>query len=167
MRTRGWRRSPTPSSACSRGACPRPPSPAWRVCHEGRSVRGVSTEQQEIRGSIGSQLEALRAWAALDAHEVVGEFTDDGYSGATLNRPGLDALRDGAEQGTVDAVLCLTPDRLARAYAYQVLVMDELQRHGVRVLFRDPPELPDDSELRLLTPLQRVIPEYDRAHIPQ
>jgi site-specific DNA recombinase len=127
----------------------------------------VSTEQQEIRGSIGSQLEALRAWAAQDAHQVVGEFTDDGYSGATLNRPGLDALRDSAEQGIVDAVLCLTPDRLARAYAYQVLVMDELQRHGVRVLFRDAPELADDSEVRLLTQVQGVIAEYERAKIAE
>jgi site-specific DNA recombinase len=127
----------------------------------------VSTEQQGIRGSIGSQLEALRAWAVQDAHAVVGEFTDDGYSGATLNRPGLDALRDGAEQGTLDAVLCLTPDRLARAYAYQVLVMDELQRHGVRVLFRDAPELVDDSEVRLLTQVQGVIAEYERAKIAE
>jgi len=127
----------------------------------------VSTEQQETRGSIASQLAVLRAWAAEGHHAVVGEFKDDGYSGATLNRPGLDALRDRAEQGALDAVLCLTPDRLARAYAYQVLVMDEFERFGVQLLFRDAPDLGDDPQVRLLTQMQGVIAEYERAKIAE
>ena len=59
----------------------------------------VSTEAQEARGTIGSQLEALRARVAAEGDELVAEFVDDGYSGARLDRPGLDALRDAAEQG--------------------------------------------------------------------
>ena len=60
-------------------------------------------------------------------------------SGARLDRPGLDQLRDAAEAGQLDAVWCLSPDRLARMYAYQVIVLDELSRHGVSVRFHDTP----------------------------
>ena len=89
----------------------------------------VSTDAQEARGTIGSQLEVLHSAVANDGHQVVGEFVDDGYSGARLDRPGLDALRDAAETGAIDAVWCLSPDRLARVYAYQVVILDELSRH--------------------------------------
>ena len=74
----------------------------------------VSTESQEARGTIGSQLEVLRKRVATEGHELVAEYRDDGWSGARLDRPGLDALRDGAEAGRLDAVWCLSPDRLAR-----------------------------------------------------
>ena len=127
----------------------------------------VSTDIQEARGSIGSQLEVLRVRAEGDQHEVVAEYLDDGYSGARLDRPALDRLRDGAEAGLFEAVLCLTPDRLARVYAYQVLILDELQRHGVRVLFTDAPTLDDDPQARLLTQVQGVIAEYERAKIAE
>jgi len=92
----------------------------------------VSTEAQQARGTIGSQLEALRARAAVEGDEVVAEFRDDGYSGARLDRPGLDGLRDAAEAGVFEVVWCLSPDRLARAYAWQVVVLDELGRLGWR-----------------------------------
>jgi len=123
----------------------------------------VSTEAQEARGTIGSQLEVLRTRAAEDGHDIVGEFLDDGYSGTRLDRPGLDALRDGAEASLFEAVLCLTPDRLARTYAYQFLVLEELGRHGVKVLFSDAPPLNDDPQARLLVQMQGVISEYERA----
>ena len=99
----------------------------------------VSTESQEARGTIGSQLEVLRKRVAAEGHELVAEYRDDGWSGARLDRPGLDALRDAAEAGRLDAVWCLSPDRLARIYAYQVIVLDELARHGVAVRFHDTP----------------------------
>ena len=99
----------------------------------------VSTENQETRGTIGSQLAVLRARVATEGDELVAEFCDDGYSGARLDLPGLDALRDAAEAGVIEAVWCLSPDRLARMYAYQVIVLDELNRHRVRVLFTDAP----------------------------
>lgn len=77
----------------------------------------VSTDAQEARGTIGSQLETVRARVASEGDKLVAEFIDDGYSGARLDRPGLDALRDAAEAGSIDAVWCLSPDRLARSYA--------------------------------------------------
>ena len=86
----------------------------------------VSTERQQERGTISSQLEALRAAASADGDEVIEEFIDDGYSGARLDRPALDRLRDAAEAGALDGVICLCADRLARVYAYQVLIIDEL-----------------------------------------
>ena len=122
----------------------------------------VSSQAQEARGTIGSQLEVLRTRVTAEGHELVTEFCDDGYSGARVDRPGLDALRDQAEAGAFDAVWCLSPDRLARTYAYQVLILDELEQFGVRVLFSDAPPLEDDPQARLLTQVQGVIAEYER-----
>ena len=127
----------------------------------------VSTESQEARGTIGSQLEVLRKRVATEGHELVAEYRDDGWSGARLDRPGLDALRDAAEAGRLDAVWCLSPDRLARMYAYQVIVLDELAHHGVTVLFHDTPPLADDPQAQLLTQVQGVIAEYERAKIAE
>ena len=127
----------------------------------------VSTERQAERGTIGSQLEQLRSHVAGAGHELVGEYVDDGHSGARLDRPGLDALRDAAEGGLFEQVWCLSPDRLARAYAYQVLVLDELARLGVTVRFTDAPDLPaDDPQAVLLTQVQGVIAELRRPRSP-
>ena len=122
----------------------------------------VSTDAQEARGTIGSQLDTLRARVAAEGDELVGEFIDDGYSGARLDRPGLDALRDAAEAGVIDVVWCLSPDRLARSYAYQILILEELARFDVAVRFADAPPL-DDPQGRLLVQIQGVIAEHERA----
>jgi site-specific DNA recombinase len=127
----------------------------------------VSTESQQQRGTIGSQLQVLRDRVREVADELVGEFCDDGHSGARLDRPGLDALRDAAEAGMIDIVWCLSPDRLARVYAYQVIVLDELARQGVTVRFTDAPPIDDDPQARLLTQVQGVIAEYERAKIAE
>jgi site-specific DNA recombinase len=126
----------------------------------------VSTERQAERGTIGSQVEALRAHMAAAGAEPAGEYCDDGCSGARLDRLGLDALRDAAEAGLFEVVYCLSADRLARSYAYQVLILDELARFGVRVAFTDAPGLDHhDPQARLLTQVQGVIAEYERAKI--
>src|SRR5712672_3212660 len=128
----------------------------------------VSSESQEARGTIGSQLEVLRLKMAELGQQVVHEYIDDGYSGARLDRPGLDALRDAAEAGLVERVWVLSPDRLARAYAYQVLVLDELDRFGVTVAFTDSPGLAaGDPQATLLTQVQGVIAEYEKAKIAE
>jgi site-specific DNA recombinase len=127
----------------------------------------VSSESQEQRGTIGSQVELLRERMAADGHEIVAEYLDDGYSGARLDRPGLDALRDAAEAGVIESVWCLTPDRLARSYAYQMLVLDELDRLGCDVHFTDAPAIDNDPQARLLTQMQGVIAEYERAKIAE
>jgi len=123
----------------------------------------VSTDSQQQRGTIGSQLAVLRARVAAEGDELVAEFCDDGHSGARLDRPGLDNLRDAAEAGLVERVWCLSPDRLARVYAYQVIVLDELARHRLQVAFAHAPAIDDDPQSKLLTQVQGVIAEYERA----
>jgi DNA invertase Pin-like site-specific DNA recombinase len=128
----------------------------------------VSTERQAERGTIGSQLQVLREHVTAGGDELAGEYVDDGQSGARLDRPGLDALRDAAEAGLFESVWCLSPDRLARAYAYQVLVLDELARFGVTVRFTDAPDLAaGDPQATLLTQVQGVIAEYEKAKIAE
>src|SRR6516225_10078470 len=127
----------------------------------------VSSESQEARGTIGSQLEVLRLKMTELEQHVVHEYIDDGYSGARLDRPGLDALRDAAEAGLFEQAWCLTPDRLARSYAYQILVTDELMRYGVQIRYVDAPPLKDDAEATLLVQVQGVIAEYERAKIAE
>jgi site-specific DNA recombinase len=128
----------------------------------------VSTQRQAQRGTIGSQLAVLREQVHTAGHQVAGEYIDDGYSGARLDRPGLDELRDAAEASLFDAVWCLSPDRLARLYAYQVLVLDELARFGVKLHFTDAPDLAaDDPQATLLTQVQGVIAEYEKAKIAE
>ena len=127
----------------------------------------VSTERQQERGTISSQLEALRAAAEVDGLDVIEEFIDDGYSGARLDRPALDRLRDAAEAGVFDAVICLAADRLARVYAYQVLIIDELARFDVSVRFLEGPAHGEDPQATLLVQMQGVIAEYERAKIAE
>jgi site-specific DNA recombinase len=80
----------------------------------------VSTERQQHQQTINSQLEALHTWVASNGHTLdeAHVFRDEGYSGARLDRPGLDALRDIVRDGAVELVAVLSPDRLARRYAY-------------------------------------------------
>jgi site-specific DNA recombinase len=125
----------------------------------------VSTERQQERGTISSQLDALRAAADADGHEVIEEFIDDGYSGSRLDRPALDRLRDAAEAGVLDTVICLAADRLARVYAYQVLIIEELARFDVSVRFLEGPAHGEDPQTTLLVQMQGVIAEYERAKI--
>lgn len=127
----------------------------------------VSTERQEERGTVASQLELLRSAAREEDHQVVEEFVDEGYSGARLDRPALDRLRDTAESGAIDVVLCLSADRLARSYAYQVLILEELERFEVKVSFLEGPGPTDDPQARLLVQVQGVIAEYERAKIAE
>lgn len=124
----------------------------------------VSSDAQAERKTIASQVEAIEGKLAAEGDDLVERFIDDGYSGARLDRPGLDALRDQAEAGCFERVWCLTPDRLARNFAYQMLVIDELGRLGVEVRFVDAPPIDNDTQARLLVQMQGVIAEYERAH---
>ena len=126
----------------------------------------VSSARQKEQETIVSQTEALRAHAGQLGLDVPEEwvFEDDGYSGASLVRPALDALRDLVAQVPVDVVLCHSPDRLARKYAYQALLMEELARAGTSVVFVKAPsgDTPEDA---LLVQFQGMIAEYERAQI--
>ena len=81
----------------------------------------VSSERQEKEHTIGSQLEALRAYAAKNKMEIVEEFTDEGYSGARLYRPALDRMRDLAERRGFEVPLTYCTDRLARKFVFDAV----------------------------------------------
>ena len=124
----------------------------------------VSTPRQGREQTIESQLTVLKSWADENAHELSPEnvYTDEGYSGSRLDRPGLDALRDGAEDGAFEVIGVLSPDRLARKYAYQVLLLEEFKRSGCEVVFVDHP-ISEDPNDQLLLQIQGAIAEYERA----
>ena len=128
----------------------------------------VSTERQEKEQTVDSQLDALRRAAGEGGYEVSPShvFVDERRSGAHLDRPGLDRLRDLASEGTFEAVLVASPDRLARHYAYQVLVMEELQRTGCGVVFLNH-AFGETPEERMLLQITGVFAEYERALIKE
>jgi site-specific DNA recombinase len=126
----------------------------------------VSTEQPAEAKTIHSQLAALRERVAQDGFVLTEELTfiDDGYSGATLIRPGLEQLRDVVALHGLDRLYVHSPDRLARKYAYQVLLLDEFQRAGVEVIFLNR-ALGQGPEDELLLQVQGMVAEYERAKI--
>ncbi len=129
----------------------------------------VSSERQRKEQTIDSQLVELRELAAERGLIVSAElvFCDEGISGATLVRPALERLRDAAFTGAFEVLLCHAPDRLARRYAYQVLLLEELERCGVEVSFAHEPQKSDSPEDELLRQFRGVIAEYERAQIAE
>ncbi len=126
----------------------------------------VSGDKQAKDGTIASQLEAITQRVAGDGFECEPElcFVDDGCSGDILARPGLERLRDQAAAGVIDRVYILDPDRISRKYAYQVVILEELTRCGVEVVFLRNP-LGHGPEENLLVQVQGMIAEYERAKI--
>src|SRR5512132_1706954 len=127
----------------------------------------VSSERQREEGTVASQLAGLRELAA-ERGLIVGEelvFCDEGFSGATLTRPALERLRDRAAEGSFEVLLCHAPDRLARRYAYQVLLLEELARAGVEVVFARGGERSGSPEDELLRQFQGMVAEYERPQI--
>jgi site-specific DNA recombinase len=126
----------------------------------------VSSEQQREAHTIGSQTTALIELAKTLDLEVPTAwiFEDDGYSGATLERPGLERVRDLAAEGQIQVVLVYSPDRLSRKYAYQILLIEELTRQGVETRFLNAPQSAT-AEDQLLVQFQGMIAEYERAQI--
>jgi len=126
----------------------------------------VSSDQQAQAQTIASQVAALRDRVTADDCELLPEceFIDEGYSGATLVRPGLERLRDLSASGGIERLYVHSPDRLARKYAYQVLLIDEFQRMGIEVVFLNR-ELSQSPEDELLLQVQGMVAEYERAKI--
>jgi len=128
----------------------------------------VSTQSQEKDATIGSQLEAIRKYLHEKGTEIADEhiFADNGFSGSTLVRPDLDRLRDAVAMESYDTVVVYDPDRLARSYVYQMLLVEEAQRHHCEFEFIRRPigKSPDEQ---LLLQMQGVIAEYERAKIAE
>jgi site-specific DNA recombinase len=154
-----------PLLACGQ-LIPQPPLGGFMTTIRVAFYARVSSEQQATAHTIESQTAALGERAQSDGTPVPRErqFVDEGYSGATLIRPALDRLRDLATVGAIDRIYVHSPDRLARNYAYQVLLLDEWRRVGVEVVFlnRALGQSPEDD---LLLQVQGIVAEYERAKI--
>src|SRR6266446_6143531 len=128
----------------------------------------VSSDRQKENHTIASQTAALIEYAQKNGYSVPPEwvFQDEGYSGAILVRPRLEALRDLAAEGQIAAALIYSPDRLSREYAYQVLLSEELARCGVEIVFLKSPAS-GSPEDQLVVQFQGMIAEYERAQIAE
>lgn len=124
----------------------------------------VSSERQASEHTIASQVAALQERVAADGLRLPADlqFIDEGYSGSTLLRPALEHLRDAAAAGRLDRLYVHAPDRLARSYAHQVLLVEELRNCGVELVFLNHP-LGRTAEDELLLQVQGIIAEYERA----
>ena len=145
------------------------PGQEGRPQHDSAAIYArVSSARQKKDETIGSQTAALREHAAQARLDVPEEwvFEDEGHSGATLVRPALEALRDLVAQGCVDVVLVYSPDRLARKFAYQALLLEEFARAGVRVEFVKGPR-GDSPEDQLLVQFQGMFAEYEKAQLTE
>src|SRR4051794_5626574 len=136
--------------------------PALRVALYAR----VSSDRQAEQGTIASQVAALEARILQDGLPLEPDhrFIDEGHSGAPPIRPAFERLRDGVAAGSVDRVYVHSRDRLARRYAYQVLLIDEFRCLGVEIVFlnRAIGLSPEDD---LLLQVQGMVAEYERAKI--
>lgn len=126
----------------------------------------VSSQRQEIEETIETQIMAIRDYVAKNNHTIVKEYRDDGWSGTILARPALDQLRLDATKRLFEGVVVYDPDRLSRKYAHQELVIDELEEHGLKVLFVTTPPIRDEGD-RLLYGVKGLFAEYERAKIAE
>src|SRR5712692_9360797 len=133
---------------------------------DGGNLRSGLVRAQREENTIASQTASLIEFAKGHNLEVPEEwvFEDEGYSGAILERPGLEPVRDLAAEGQIQVVLAYAPDRLSRKYAYQILLIEEFARHGVETRFVKAPQ-GDSAEDQLLVQFQGMIAEYERAQI--
>src|SRR3989338_2685940 len=125
----------------------------------------VSTEKQEKQETIQSQLGALRNYVIDQKYLLTKEYIDEGYSGELLARPALDNLRDDAKNKLFEAVLIHSPDRLSRKFIYLGLVEEEFKKYNVRMIFLNRPDSKDTPEENLLTGIQGLIAEFEKAKI--
>ena len=128
----------------------------------------VSSRSQARAQTIDQQIDRLRAHAAARGWSLAQEHVvrDDGHSGASLRRRGLDRLRDVAAGARLDRILITAPDRLARNYVHQALLVEELQGHGALVGFLDRP-MGQDPHDQLLLQIRGAVAEYERTLITE
>jgi site-specific DNA recombinase len=128
----------------------------------------VSTPRQARAQKIDDQVERLKAYVQQKGLGLEEEhiYIDEGYSGASLNRPGLDALRDAAAMAEFELLLVTAPDRIARKYVHQVLLMEELRGRGCSVEFLERPMSQDPND-QLLLQIRGAVAEYERTLITE
>lgn len=126
----------------------------------------VSTSNQENEGTIETQISAVRDFAEKNGHTIIKEYTDNGWSGDSIVRPDLDQLRMDAKKKIWQAVIFYDPDRLARRYSFQELVMDELREAGIEVIFVTT-KAPMNDEDRIMYGMRGLFSQYERMKIAE
>jgi DNA invertase Pin-like site-specific DNA recombinase len=128
----------------------------------------VSTQRQAQADGPPHQLDRLHAHALHQGWTVRAEpvFRDDGYSDASLKRPGLERLRDRAALRELDRILITAPDRLARNSVHQVLLLEEIIATGCAVEFLEQP-MSQDPHDQLLLQIRGAVAEYERSLIAE
>lgn len=128
----------------------------------------VSTSNQTIAQTIEQQLQRLQAFVNQQGWELRAKhiFRDDGRSGTDLKRAGLDQLRDAVRYGEIDRIIVTSPDRLARNYVHQMILLEELEKGGCRIEFLDRP-MSDDPHDRLLLQIRSAVAEYERTLVTE
>jgi site-specific DNA recombinase len=124
----------------------------------------VSSDSQAKEGTIHSQIEALQEYAQANNLTILYKCIDDGFSGTNLNRPGLDQLRDLTQEGLIDGILVLSPDRLSRKSVQQLLLLEEFKKRNIQVIFTNQ-QFGDTPEDNLMLQIQGAISEYERTKI--
>src|SRR5215216_749982 len=127
----------------------------------------VSTDEQARSGySLAQQLEALREYTAREGYEVLEEVSDPGQSGASLERPGMDRVRDLVAAGGVSVMLAQDRDRFAREPAYLFYLREEFAEH--QTTLRALNDHGDGSpEGELTTGILDQIARYERLKIAE
>ncbi len=126
----------------------------------------VSTERQQKEQTINSQIKELEQYAKKKKYTIVKRYIDEGWSGSLLVRPALDELRDDCAKKEFEAVLITCPDRLARKYVYQEIVIEDIQKSEIEIIFLNRP-IADTPEDQMLLGMQGLIAEYEREKIKE
>jgi site-specific DNA recombinase len=128
----------------------------------------VSSQRQTQTQTIEQQLERLLAYCQSQGLVCLEEhiFRDDGFSGSKHKRPGLDRLRDQIRQVGFERILITVPDRLARNYVHQMLLLEEIEKTGCSVEFIDRPMSKDPHD-QLLLQIRGAVAEYERTLITE
>ena len=128
----------------------------------------VSTPNQTKTQTIEQQLQRLQTHIKQQEWELKSKhiFRDDGRSGADLKRAGLDQLRDAVKYGEIDRIIATAPDRLARNYVHQMILLEEFEKSGCRIEFLDRP-MSDDPHDRLLLQIRSAVAEYERTLVTE
>ena len=127
----------------------------------------VSSQRQKEEDTIDSQVDALRQHAKQEGYSIPNQwvFLDEGVSGKSLHRPALDELRDMLRTEPLEAVFIYAPDRLARSYPYQLILLEEFRKHGVRVCFLKGAPEGNTPEAVMFNHFQGIFAEYERGLI--
>src|ERR1700730_14494808 len=124
----------------------------------------VSTEEQREGQTIDSQVAELERFSREKCWLIAAIYKDEGWSGGVMERPELDRLRDDAQKGVFEAVLINDVDRLARDVAHLGVIKRDLERHGIKVIFR---KLPSDASptYNLMVNILGSFAEFERELI--